>query len=110
MSTNYGFFSTISAGTIYAKFAGDASLLTEIPNTGAVLTVSNNLNTVSNTAGTNETNITTISNRVNYLLTVSNASAITTSTSFGFFSTISAGSSEESRVEKECRALWAPYN
>ena len=77
MSTNYGFFSTISAGTIYGRFAGDASLLTAIPNTGAVLTVSNN--------------VTTVSNSVNYLLTVSNTSAITTSTGYGFFSTISAG-------------------
>ena len=25
LSTNYGFFSTISAGTIYAKFVGDGS-------------------------------------------------------------------------------------
>ena len=154
ISTNYGFFSTISAGTIFAKFAGDASLLTEIPNTGAVLTVSNNLitvsnsgttnatniTTVSNSTGTNTTNITTISNllnsvstsvttvstnlnnlsnnviiisnnvttvsnnvitvsnnvttvsnRVNYLLNVSTVSAATTSTSYGFFSTISAG-------------------
>ena len=77
ISTNYGFFSTISAGTIYGKFAGDGSLLTNLPNTGAVLTVSNN--------------VTTVSNSVNFLLTVSNTSAITTSTSYGFFSTISAG-------------------
>jgi len=175
MSTNYGFFSTISAGTIYGKFAGDASLLTAIPNTGAVLTVSNNVTTVSNlvnavstnvttvstnlntlsnnvttvsnllnavstnvttvstnlntvsnllnsvstnvtTVSTNlntvsnnvttvsnllnavstnvttvSTNLNTVSNSVNYLLTISNTSAITTSTSYGFFSTISAG-------------------
>ena len=63
ISTTYGFFSTISAGTIYGKFAGDASLLTNIPNSGAVT----------------------------YLLSVSNTSSVTTSTSYGFFSTISAG-------------------
>ena len=52
-------------------------------------TLSNNVTTISNTAGTNATNITTISNRTNYLLTVSNYSAITMSTSFGFFSNAS---------------------
>ena len=79
-STSYGFFSTLSSGSIYGRFIGDGSLLTglTIPNTGAVLTVSNNL--------------TTVSNSVNYLLTVSNTSAITTSTSYGFFSTLSSGS------------------
>ena len=120
ISTNFGFFSTISTGSVFGKHIGDGSLLTAIPNNGAVLAVSNlvttnttnittvsnllnsvstnvttvstNLNTVSNTAGTNATNITTISNRTNYLLTVSNYSAITMSTSFGFFSTISSGS------------------
>ena len=30
ISTNYGFFSTISAGTIYGKFIGDGSGLTGI--------------------------------------------------------------------------------
>ena len=55
ISTNYGFFSTISAGTFFGKYVGDASLLTNIPNNGAVLSVSN--------AGvTNTTNITTVSN------------------------------------------------
>ena len=77
MSTSYGFFSTISAGTIYAKHVGDGSGLTGIPNTGAVLAVSNNVTTVSNT--------------VNYLLAVSNFSAVSMSTSYGFFSTISVG-------------------
>jgi hypothetical protein len=147
ISTNYGFFSTISAGTIYGRFAGDASLLTNLPNNGAILTVSNNVITVSNTTGTNTTNITTVSNttainttnittvsnllnsvstnvttvstnlnnlsnnvttisnnvttisnnvstvsnRVNYLLNVSTVSAASMSTSYGFFSTISAG-------------------
>ena len=183
VSTSYGFFSTISTGSVFGKHIGDGSLLTAIPNNGAVLavsnlvttnatsittisnllnsvstnvttvstnlntlsnnvttisntgatnttnittvsnstgtnttnittisnllnsvstnvtnvstnlnTLSNNVTTVSNTAGTNATNITTISNRINYLLTVSNYSAITMSTSFGFFSTISTGS------------------
>ena len=127
ISTSFGFFSTISTGSVFGKHIGDGSLLTAIPNTGAVLavsnlvttnttnittisnlvnsvstnvttvstnlnTLSNNVTTVSNTAGTNATNITTISNRINYLLTVSNYSAITMSTSFGFFSTISTGS------------------
>ena len=127
VSTSYGFFSTISTGSVFGKHIGDGSLLTAIPNTGAVLavsnlvttnatsittisnllnsvstnvttvstnlnTLSNNVTTISNTAGTNATNITTISNRINYLLTVSNYSAITMSTSFGFFSTISTGS------------------
>jgi hypothetical protein len=41
ISTSYGFFSTISANTVYAKFVGDASLLTNIPNNGAVQAVSN---------------------------------------------------------------------
>jgi hypothetical protein len=83
-STSYGFYSTISAGTVYGRFVGDASLLTNIPNTGAVLTV-------SNTVTTNATNLTTVSNSVNYLLAVSNTSSLTISTNFGFFSTISAG-------------------
>jgi trimeric autotransporter adhesin len=105
-STSYGFYSTISAGTIYGRFVGDASLLTAIPNTGAVLAVSNNVTTVSNLLNSVSTNVTsvstnlntvsnnatTVSNRVNYLLTVSNYSAITTSTSYGFFSTLSSGS------------------
>jgi trimeric autotransporter adhesin len=85
ISTNYGFFSTISSGIIYARFVGDGSLLTNLPVTTA-------LTTVSNTGTTNTTNITTVSNTVNYLLAVSNISATTMSTSFGFFSTISSGS------------------
>ena len=112
ISTNYGFFSTISAGTIYARFVGDGSGLTGIPTAAGLLTVSNllnavstnvttvstNLNTVSNLLNSVSTNVTTVStnlntvsNRVNYLLTVSNISAATISTSYGFFSTISAG-------------------
>ena len=119
LSTNYGFFSTISANTIYAKFVGDASLLTSIPNNGSVLTVSNNVITVSNNLTTTNTSVNTVSNSVNtvsnsvntvsnsvntvsnsvntvssqtsFLLSVSNMSAVTTSTNYGFFSTLSAG-------------------
>ena len=91
MSTSFGFFSTISAGTVFGRFVGDGSLLTNLPVTTALATVSNNLTTVSNTGVTNTTNITTVSNTVNYLLVVSNISAVTMSTSFGFFSTISTG-------------------
>ena len=32
ISTTYGFFSTISAGSIYGKFIGDGSLLTNLPS------------------------------------------------------------------------------
>jgi hypothetical protein len=85
MSTSYGFFSTISAGSIFGRFVGDGSLLTNLPVTAT-------LTTVSNTGATNTANITTVSNTVNYLLAVSNISAATMSTSYGFFSTISAGS------------------
>ena len=91
MSTSFGFFSTISAGTVFGRFVGDGSLLTNLPVTTALATVSNNLTTVSNSVTTNTTNITAVSNTVNYLLAVSNISAVTMSTSFGFFSTISAG-------------------
>jgi len=59
-------------------------LLTNIPNNGAVLTVSNNVTTVSNL-------LNAVSTNVNYLLTISSVSAGTMSTSYGFFSTISAG-------------------
>jgi hypothetical protein len=104
MSTSYGFFSTISVGTIFGKYVGDGSSLTSIPNTGAVLAVSNNVTTVSNllnAVSTNATNISTnvatvsnsvntVSNTVNYLLGVSNISAITMSTSLGTFSSINA--------------------
>ena len=98
MSTSYGFFSTISSGNVFGRFVGDGSLLTNLPVTASLTTVSNNLNTVSNNLNTvsnsgaaNTTNITTVSNTVNYLLTVSNISAVIMSTSYGFFSTISAG-------------------
>ena len=91
LSTTYGFFSTLSSGSIYGKHIGDASLLTNIPNNGAVLTVSNNVTTVSNLLNAVSTNVTSISTNVNYLLTISSVSAGTMSTSYGFFSTISAG-------------------
>ena len=98
LATTYGFFSTISAGSIYGQFIGDGSLLTNIPNNGAVLTLSNSIDTVSNAGVTISNNLTTISNsvdtvsnKVNFLLNVSNISAFTISTTYGFFSTISAG-------------------
>jgi trimeric autotransporter adhesin len=76
ISTSYGFFSTISSGTIYGQHIGDGSLLTNISNTGAVLTISNslvttsnNLTTVSTTVATNITNITTLSNLLNSVST-----------------------------------------
>jgi hypothetical protein len=91
ISTSYGFFSTISAGTIYARFLGDGSGLTGIPTTAGVLAVSNLLNAVSTNVTTVSTNLNTVSNTVNFLLTVNNLSDLTISTSYGFFSTISAG-------------------
>ena len=78
LTANFGQFSTISAGSIYSKFIGDGSFLTNISNTGAILTISNAFVSVSNS--------------VNLLLTVNNISDITISTSYGFFSTISVGS------------------
>jgi hypothetical protein len=69
ISTNYGFFSTISAGLISAKFAGDASGLTNIPNNGAVLTVSNIAVSGSNAGVTNAGNITTLNSLVNNIST-----------------------------------------
>jgi trimeric autotransporter adhesin len=83
ISTSYGFFSTISSGMIYGQHIGDGSLLTNISNTGAVLTISNslvttsnNLTTVSTTVATNITNITTLSNLLNSVST--NATTIST--------------------------------
>jgi archaellum component FlaC len=91
MSTSYGFFSTISAGTVFSKFVGDGTSLTGIPTTAAVLAVSNLVNAVSTNVTTVSTNLNTVSNSLNFLLSVSNVSAVTISTSYGFFSTISAG-------------------
>jgi hypothetical protein len=91
MSTSYGFFSTISAGTVFGKFVGDGTGLVGIPTTAGVLAVSNLVNAVSTNVTTVSTNLNTVSNSLNFLLTVSNVSATTMSTSYGFFSTISAG-------------------
>jgi hypothetical protein len=76
ISTNYGFFSTISSGLIYAKFAGDGSLLTNLPTSGGISVVPPFLST--NTLSTG-------------LLTASNISTNTLSTNYGFFSTLSSG-------------------
>ena len=110
MSTNYGFFSSISAGTYYGQHIGDASLLTNIPNNGAVLSVSNagvttsnNLTTVSNSGVTDTANIGTVSNSVvtnmGYLTTVSNSGVTNTGnittvsnsvvTNMGYLTTVS---------------------
>ena len=86
MSTNFGFFSTISSGSIYSRFIGDGSLLTAIPNTGAVLAVSNlvttnatNITTISNLLNSVSTNVTTVSTNLNTLsnnvTTISNTGA-----------------------------------
>ena len=91
ISTSYGFFSTISAGTVFGKFVGDGTGLTGIPTTAGLLAVSNLVNAVSTNTTTVSTNLNTVSNTVNFLLTVSNISAATTSTSYGFFSTLSSG-------------------
>ena len=40
ISTNYGFFSTISTGSIYGKHIGDGSLLTNLPITGVTSVLS----------------------------------------------------------------------
>jgi hypothetical protein len=77
MSTNYGFFSTISAGTIYAKFVGDGSGLTGITGaTGGISAFPPVLSTTLLSTG---------------LLTASNISVVTMSTNYGFFSTLSSG-------------------
>jgi len=77
MSTNYGFFSTISAGTIYAKFVGDGSGLTGITGaTGGISAFPPVLSTTLLSTG---------------LLTASNISVATMSTNYGFFSTLSSG-------------------
>jgi hypothetical protein len=77
MSTNYGFFSTISAGTIYAKFVGDGSGLTGVIGSGGMSYIPPVLSTTFLSTG---------------FLSASNVSAITMSTNYGFFSTISTGS------------------
>ena len=40
LSTNYGYFSTISAGTIYGKYVGDGSLLTNLTVAGVTSVLS----------------------------------------------------------------------
>jgi hypothetical protein len=77
MSTNYGFFSTISAGTVYGKFVGDGSGLTGITGGGGVAVIPPVLSTTFLSTG---------------FLSARNISAITMSTNYGFFSTISTGS------------------
>jgi hypothetical protein len=76
LSTNYGFFSTLSAGTIYAKFVGDGSLLTGIITTNGLAALPPILSTTL--LSTN-------------LLTASNISTNALSTNYGFFSTLSSG-------------------
>ena len=77
MSTTYGFFSTISAGTVYGKFVGDGSGLTGITgSSGGISIVPPVLSTTLLSTG---------------LLTASNISTATISTNYGFFSTLSSG-------------------
>jgi hypothetical protein len=75
LSTTLGIFSTISSGTIYGKFIGDGSQLTGISGTGSY-SVPPILSTNLLSTG---------------LLTASNISAISLSTNYGFFSTLSSG-------------------
>jgi hypothetical protein len=51
ISTNYGFFSTISAGTIFAKFVGDGSQLTGITGGGGISIVPPFLSTTTLSTG-----------------------------------------------------------
>ena len=102
LSTGTGTASSFTVGILYAATISSGSLIslssalvsvsnTGVANTANITLISNNIITVSNAGVANTTNITTVSNTVNYLLAVSNFSAVTMSTSFGFFSTISAG-------------------
>jgi hypothetical protein len=78
ISTTYGWFSTISAGTVYGKFIGDGSGLTGITGGGGgIAVVPPVLSTTFLSTG---------------FLSARNISAITMSTNYGFFSTISTGS------------------
>jgi hypothetical protein len=72
--TNYGFFSTISSGTITARFVGDGSGLTGI--TAGLSALPPFLSTTILSTG---------------LLTASNISTNSLSTNYGFFSSISSG-------------------
>jgi hypothetical protein len=77
MSTNYGWFSSISAGTVYGKFVGDGSGLTGITGGGGGMSyIPPVLSTTFLSTG---------------FLSASNVSAITMSTNYGYFSTISTG-------------------
>ena len=93
LSTNYGFFSTLSAGSIYAKFIGDGSLLTGITNGLAALPAILSTTLLS-------TN----------LLTASNISANALSTNYGFFSTISAGSIYAKFIGDGSLLINVPFN
>ena len=76
MSTSYGFFSTISAGTVFGRFVGDGSLLTGIVGGGGMSYVPPVLSTTLLSTG---------------ILTARSISTVILSTNYGFFSTISAG-------------------
>jgi hypothetical protein len=76
MSTTFGWFSTISAGIVYGKFVGDGSGLTGVSGSGGMSYIPPVLSTTFLSTG---------------FLSASNVSAITMSTNYGFFSTISAG-------------------
>jgi hypothetical protein len=77
ISTTYGWFSTISAGTVYGKFVGDGSGLTGITGGGGgVAVIPPVLSTTFLSTG---------------FLSARNISSITMSTNYGFFSTISTG-------------------
>jgi hypothetical protein len=80
MSTTFGWFSTISAGTVFGRFVGDGSGLTGITGGGGgggISVVPPVLSTTFLSTG---------------FLSARNISAITMSTNYGFFSTISTGS------------------
>ena len=76
MSTSSGFFSTISAGTVFGRFVGDGSLLTGIAASGGISIVPPILSTTLLSTG---------------ILTARSISTAVISSGFGFFSTISAG-------------------
>jgi hypothetical protein len=59
MSTNYGFFSTISTGSVYGRHIGDGSGLTNLPTSSLSLSTGNIsistitiIDTVNNSTGT----------------------------------------------------------
>jgi hypothetical protein len=77
ISTNVGFFTTISANTIYAKFVGDGSLLTNVTGGGGGFAVPSLIS--ANTVSTS-------------LVTACNISTNSISTTFGFVSTLTVNS------------------